>query len=159
MVVHGLDELILTTRLLRPVRFIWFFSPGFWLPKQHQPRGVRVRRSLEDLGPIFVKFGQMLSTRRDLTPEDIADELALLQDRVPPFAGKVARVIVERELGQPIEQMFSKFESEPLASASIAQVHAAELHDGRQVIVKVLRPGIKQCIEGDIALLRELANP
>ena len=117
------------------------------------PRGVRLRRALESLGPIFVKFGQMLSTRRDLMPVDIADELALLQDRVPPFASSLARAELERVYRKPVEEVFARFEAEPLASASVAQVHFGTLPDGREIAVKILRPGIAPVIEHDIALL------
>ena len=113
---------------------------------------------LQELGPIFVKFGQILSTRRDLMPPDIALELALLQDRVAPFDGEAARRIVEESLDQSIGEAFEHFDTTPLASASIAQVHAARLHGGREVVVKVLRPDIERQIDGDIALLTSLAQ-
>ena len=122
-----------------------------------EPRGVRLRRALERLGPIFVKFGQVLSTRRDLLPLDVADELAKLQDRVPPFPGTESVAIVERAFGRPIGEVFASFDAEPVASASIAQVHFAVLHGGRDVAVKVLRPGMLAAIEGDLALLHRLA--
>lgn len=158
LVFHGLDELILATHLFRPVRFLAFLTPHYWLRRPHAPRGIRIRRALEELGPIFVKFGQALSTRRDLLPADIAVELAKLQDQVPPFPGAQARRIVEQELGRPLAAVFRKFDETPLASASIAQVHAAELSDGQAVIVKVLRPGIEKRIQRDVALLHELAR-
>jgi ubiquinone biosynthesis protein len=123
-----------------------------------EPRGVRLRRALERLGPIFVKFGQVLSTRRDLLPPDIADELAHLQDRVPPFPGAVSVTIVERAFGRPLAEVFADFDAEPVASASIAQVHFATLKDGRPVAVKVLRPGMLRAIEDDLALLHRLAG-
>jgi ubiquinone biosynthesis protein len=123
-----------------------------------EPRGVRLRRAFERLGPIFVKFGQVLSTRRDLLPPDIAVELARLQDRVPPFPGARSVAIVERAFGRPIGAVFRSFEAEPVASASIAQVHFAVLQDGREVAVKVLRPGMLRAIEGDLALLNRLAR-
>ena len=122
------------------------------------PRGARLRQALERLGPLFIKFGQVLSTRRDLLPADIADELALLQDRVPPFAAAVARAEVERALARPIAEIFEHFEAEPVASASIAQVHFARLHGGREVAVKVLRPGMLEVIERDLALLHTIAR-
>lgn len=155
---HGLDEVILATRWFRPVRFLKYFSPWYWFRSREVPRGVRIRLVLEDLGPIFVKFGQMLSTRRDLIPHDIADELALLQDRVPPFPGELAVKIIERSLGQPIAELFERFDVEPLASASIAQVHAAELAGGKQVVVKVLRPDIERIIRRDLELMYMLAQ-
>ena len=117
------------------------------------PRAVRLRRALETLGPIFVKFGQILSTRRDLLPEDIADELAKLQDQVPPFPGDEAVAIIERARGKPLDEIFRNFDRTALASASVAQVHLAELHDGREAAVKVLRPGIAKIIRDDLELL------
>ncbi len=123
-----------------------------------QPRGERLRLALERLGPIFVKFGQVLSTRRDLVPPDIADELARLQDRVPPFPAADSRRLVEQAFGRSIEQVFARFDAEPVASASIAQVHFAQLHDGREVAVKVLRPGMLAVIDDDLALLRWVAG-
>lgn len=118
------------------------------------PRGARLRLALEALGPIFVKFGQVLSTRRDLLPADVADELALLQDQVPPFASDLAITQIESALGRSMATLFAHFEAEPVASASIAQVHFARLHDGREVAVKVLRPRMAEVIEEDLALLR-----
>ena len=121
-------------------------------------RGQRLREALETLGPIFVKFGQILSTRRDLLPLDIADELARLQDRVPPFPSALAVAEVERSLGKPIGEIFLNFEQQPIASASVAQVHIGRLHDGSEVAVKVLRPGVEQAIARDIALLDTAAG-
>ena len=118
------------------------------------PRGRRLRQALESLGPIFVKFGQVLSTRRDLLPADVAEELALLQDRVPPFAGELAIAEIERGMNRPIGTLYAEFDRVPVASASIAQVHFARLHDGREVAVKVLRPGMGRIIEKDLQLLR-----
>ena len=123
-----------------------------------EPRGVRLRRALERLGPIFVKFGQVLSTRRDLLPLDVADELAKLQDRVPPFPGAQSVAMVEHAFGRRIDEVFASFDAEPVASASIAQVHFAMLRDGREVAVKVLRPGMLTAIERDLALLHRLAG-
>lgn len=158
LVFHGLDELVLKTHLFRPVRFLAALSPYYWLRRRNEPRGVRIRKTLEDLGPIYVKFGQALSTRKDLLPEDIADELVKLQDRVPPFPNEVACRIIEEELGMTIGEAFADFDSTPLASASVAQVHTAVLHTGEKVVVKVLRPDIEDRIHSDIALLYELAR-
>ena len=155
---HGLDEVILATHLFRPVRFLQYFSPWRWFRREKLPRGVRIRRSLEDLGPIFVKFGQILSTRRDLLADDIAIELAQLQDNVPAFPGAQARAIIEKSLGKPVVELFAKFDEQPLASASIAQVHTATLHDGREVVVKVVRPNILKTIRRDLDLLYTLAD-
>jgi ubiquinone biosynthesis protein len=155
---HGLDEVIFATHLFRPIRFLQYLSPWRWLAREKLPRGARIRRTLEDLGPIFVKFGQILSTRRDLLPDDIAKELAELQDNVPPFPGSQARAIVEKSLGKPIGEMFAHFDEEPLASASIAQVHAAQLLDGREVVVKVVRPEISRVIRRDLSLLYTVAG-
>ncbi|MBA1148957.1 ubiquinone biosynthesis regulatory protein kinase UbiB [Ectothiorhodospiraceae bacterium WFHF3C12] len=158
LIKHGLDDIILATHLFRPLRFLGWFRPWVWIPRKQAERGVRVRRALEDLGPIFVKFGQILSTRRDLLPPDIARELARLQDRVPPFAGADARRIVERAYGESLDSLFRNFEDEPLASASIAQVHGATLLDGREVVVKVVRPAIERVIERDLEILYTIAE-
>jgi ubiquinone biosynthesis protein len=158
LVRHGLDEIVLATHLFRPVRYLAVLSPNTWRSSRDEPRAVRIRRALEDLGPIFVKFGQTLSTRRDLLPDDIAEELVKLQDRVPAFPGGEARRIVEKALGKPVADLFAEFDENPLASASVAQVHAARLHDGQAVVVKVLRPGIEGQIRSDIALLYDLAG-
>ena len=158
LIYHGLDDLILATHLFRPVRYLAAFAPGYWRRATHGPRAVRIREALEDLGPIFVKFGQTLSTRRDLLPEDIAEELVKLQDRVPPFPGEEARKIIEKVLGKPVLEIFAEFDETPLASASVAQVHTARLHSGEAVVVKVLRPGVDKRIRDDIGLLYELAK-
>ncbi|MFN7726904.1 MAG: ubiquinone biosynthesis regulatory protein kinase UbiB [Rubrivivax sp.] len=151
----GLDELALSAFKQPWVRLlVRLVTVGRRLDA---PRGARLRQALERLGPIFVKFGQVLSTRRDLLPLDIADELALLQDRVPPFPAAQARQLVEKAFGRPIEAVFGSFEAEPVASASIAQVHFATLKDGREVAVKVLRPGMLPVIDDDLALLHTLA--
>lgn len=147
----GLDEFILahknTRWLLFPLKLILFTR------NTSAPRAVRLRLALESLGPIFVKFGQMLSTRRDLMPTDIADELAKLQDRVPAFPSEQAIALIEKEYGKNLHDAFASFDATPIASASVAQVHFAELHDGRKVAVKILRPGIEPIINHDIALL------
>ena len=152
----GLDELALSSFRQRWVRLlVRCMTLGRRLDA---PRGVRVRMALERLGPIFVKFGQVMSTRRDLLPADLADELAQLQDNVPPFPAAQARALIEKAYGRSIEQIFASFEAEPVASASIAQVHFATLQDGREVAVKVLRPGMLAIIDDDMALLRTLAR-
>ncbi len=131
MVRYGLDDLLLATPPFRPIAFLRFLLPGYWLGKRaQQPRGVRLRLALEALGPIFVKFGQALSTRRDLLPDDVARELARLQDKVPPFPGAQARQIIELAYGHALETVLRDFDEQPLASASIAQVHTARLLTG-----------------------------
>jgi ubiquinone biosynthesis protein len=152
----GLDEVALSAFRQRWVRaLVRVVTVG---RKLDAPRGERLRKGLERLGPIFVKFGQVLSTRRDLMPPDVADELAKLQDRVPPFAAARSRQLIESAFGQRIEDIFTSFEAEPVASASIAQVHFAVLKDGREVAVKVLRPGMLEVIDQDLNLLHTLAR-
>jgi ubiquinone biosynthesis protein len=167
LVRHGLDDFVRATHLYRPLRFLFLLSPWTWAVRRREaPRAVRLREALEELGPIFVKFGQALSTRRDLIPTDIADELAKLQDRVPPFDGKITRRIIEESYGRTAEQVFSAFDEKPLAAASIAQVHAAELRPEvalngartREVVVKVLRPGMHEVIGRDLEVLHALAE-
>ncbi len=131
---------------------------GLAAARREEPRAERLRSALEELGPIFVKFGQMLSTRRDLMPNDLAEELAKLQDRVPPFPSDAAAEEIERALGRPISTAFATFERDPVASASIAQVHLGTLADGSEVAVKVLRPGIEVIIARDVALLETAAE-
>jgi ubiquinone biosynthesis protein len=152
----GLDEVALSAFPQRWVRaLVRIVTLG---RKLDAPRGERLRQGLERLGPIFVKFGQVLSTRRDLIPLDVADELARLQDRVPPFPAAQSRALVEKAFGRPIDAIFASFDAEPVASASIAQVHFAVLKDGREVAVKVLRPGMLDVIDHDMALLHLLAR-
>ncbi len=159
LVKHGLDEVVLEMHLFRPFRFMLYLLPWNWFRRGvREPHAVRMRRTLEDLGPIFVKFGQILSTRKDLLPDDIADELAKLQDNVNPFSGSEARRIVEAAYGEPLNKVFLSFDEQPLASASIAQVHVATLLDGKQVIVKVVRPGIRKTIKRDLGLLYIMAE-
>ena len=156
---HGLDDFVRATHLYRPLRFLFFLSPGIWFERRRRAsRGERLRLALEELGPIFVKFGQAVSTRRDLLPADIADELARLQDRVPPFPGAIARELVESAYQRPVSEMFAHFDETPLAAASIAQVHVARLTDGREVVVKVLRPGMQEQIQRDLEVLHALAG-
>ncbi len=155
---YGLGEFTQGTGIHRRLRFVEACSPWLWSQQRHPgARGARLRLALQELGPVFVKFGQALSTRRDLLPPDIADELVLLQDQVPPFDGMLAQRIAEQALGMPITQAFASFDTTPLAAASIAQVHAATLHDGREVILKILRPGMRALIERDLEVLYELA--
>ncbi len=152
----GLDEFLLaherTSWLLRPLNLLLFFRDV------SRPRAVRLRLALEELGPIFVKFGQLLSTRRDLIPTDIADELAKLQDQVPPFPSELAVALLEEAYGKRLSEVFASFDETPVASASVAQVHFAVLPDGREVAVKILRPGISNIIEHDVALLEICAG-
>ncbi|MFP5506557.1 MAG: ubiquinone biosynthesis regulatory protein kinase UbiB [Gammaproteobacteria bacterium] len=155
---NGLDEIVFATHLFRPLRFLYFLAPWNWLRRETRPRGARIRSALEQLGPIFVKFGQILSTRRDLLPDDIAEELARLQDRVQPFPGREARALIEKAYGQPVGAVFAAFDENPLASASIAQVHAARLHDGTEVVVKVVRPNILRTIRRDLSLMYYVAG-
>ncbi|OGI38290.1 MAG: ubiquinone biosynthesis regulatory protein kinase UbiB [Candidatus Muproteobacteria bacterium RBG_16_62_13] len=156
---HDLDEFVSAIHLLRPYRLMLrLLTPWRWLPHRRPARGQRLREALEELGPVFVKFGQMLSTRPDLLPDDIAQELARLQDQVPPFAGEAAVAIVEDAFRAPLTTQFASFERTPIASASVAQVHLATLPDGTEVAVKVLRPGIVPVIERDIALLYTMAR-
>jgi ubiquinone biosynthesis protein len=156
---HGLDDFVRATHLYRPLRFLFFLSPDVWFERRRSAnRAERLRLALEELGPIFVKFGQAVSTRRDLLPADIAAELAKLQDRVPPFPGAVAREIIERAHGRPVTETFCAFDETPLAAASIAQVHTASLRDGTEVVVKVLRPGMRTMIERDLEVLFALAR-
>ena len=154
---HRLDGLLENTVF---GKWLWLLRPfsGVRGDEANLPRGQRLRLALQELGPIFVKFGQVLSTRRDLLPPDIAEELNLLRDQVAPFDGELAKRLVESALGKPVTELYAAFDTTPLASASIAQVHPATLHDGRQVVVKVLRPNIRKQIEADIGLLRTLAS-
>ncbi len=152
----GLDELVLSSFSKPWIRTLTrVVSVGRDL---RSPRGARLREALESLGPIFVKFGQVMSTRRDLLPLDIANELARLQDRVPPFNSDIAIAIIERAFGRPITSIFETFERQPVASASIAQVHFATLPGGREVAVKVLRPNMLPAIEKDLALMHMMAG-
>jgi ubiquinone biosynthesis protein len=159
LVRHGLDDFVRATHLYRPFRFLVYLSPWTWFQRSiGVTRGERLRLALEELGPIFVKFGQALSTRRDLLPADIADELAKLQDRVPPFDGAIAVASIEKSFKQPLREIFGSFEPKPLAAASVAQVHVATLKDGREVVVKILRPGMREVIDLDLEVLDYLAG-
>ncbi len=138
-------------------RWMRRLNPLSW-KSRHLSRGAALRKSFESLGPIFVKFGQLLSTRRDLLPHDIADELAKLQDQVPPFSSVEANALIEKVFKKPATELFKKFDSQPLASASVAQVHAATLHDDSDVVVKIIRPGIKHTIASDLQVLHSAAR-
>ncbi|MFE8045881.1 ubiquinone biosynthesis regulatory protein kinase UbiB [Brenneria goodwinii] len=157
---YGLDELIPKMRLTIPLRFGRRLL--FWLPNRHSdlPLGVRLRLALQELGPVWIKFGQMMSTRRDLFPPSIADQLAMLQDRVDPFDGMLARRQIELSMGGvPLEEWFDDFDVKPLASASIAQVHTARLKaTGKEIVIKVIRPDILPVIKADIRLMKRLAG-
>ena len=159
LVRHGVDEFVQGTRFAGPLRLAYLASPAAWFHIRHPgTRGERLRLALQELGPIFMKFGQALSTRRDLLPADIADELARLQDRVPAFPANQARELIEQALGKSVTEVFAQFDTEPLAAATIAQVHSAQLKDGSDVVVKVVRPGIRALIERDIEVLYALAE-
>lgn len=155
---YGLDEIILSLHLLRPLRMLIWLNPYNWFRDKSQSPAHRLRLCIEELGPIFIKFGQMLATRRDLLSDEVADELSYLLDKVPPFPVETARAIIEAELGEPIEAIFSHFDAKVLASASISQVHAATLKDGSEVVVKIVRPDIEKRIRQDIDLLMILAK-
>lgn len=159
LVRHGLVGFTAGTPLYRPLQVLRLLSPWTWLQRDSQgSRGARLRFALEELGPVFVKFGQAVSTRRDLLPPDIADELVKLQDAVPPFDGAVAQQLVVEALGKPLNDVFSHFDQKPLAAASIAQVHVATLVDGSDVVVKVLRPGMRERIGQDLEVMYALAG-
>ncbi len=154
---YRLDNLFNSAALPWYARWMLALLPWRYFVTSTLPRGQRLRLAMEELGPIFVKFGQMLSTRKDLLPNDVADELQKLQDQVPPFCGDHAVTIVEKALGEPVTDLFCSFDSTPLASASVAQVHTATLHSGENVVVKVIRPGISKVIRQDVGLLYLLA--
>ncbi len=155
---YRLDEFIPLAPLPVGLRLLFFLAPWHVFPKPKLSRGERIRQALEALGPIYIKFGQILSTRRDLLPDDIADALKNLQDNVAPFDGEEAKQIIEQALGEPTSRFFAEFSVTPLASASIAQVHEARLINGKDVVVKVIRPGIQKTIKQDISLMLIVAN-
>ncbi|MDI9818990.1 MULTISPECIES: ubiquinone biosynthesis regulatory protein kinase UbiB [unclassified Legionella] len=155
---NGLDQLIVSIRLFSPFRFVVYLNPWSWFRKEKLTRGEALRKTLEELGPIFVKFGQALSTRPDILPADIALELCKLQDNVPPFASEKALAIFEQAFGHSAYEVFAKFDPIPLASASMAQVHAATLKTGEDVVVKILRPNMHKIIEQDLSIMHTIAN-
>ena len=157
LVKHGLVDIIKATHLFRPLRFLYYLFPSNWFVDKNKPLGVRLREAIEELGPVFIKFGQAISTRIDLLPADIASELVKLQDAVPPFSSEKAKEILVETYGQEFDEIFSEFSAEPLAAASIAQVHAAKLKDGRDVVVKILRPGVNQQVARDVEVLKDIA--
>lgn len=155
---NGLDNVVVSLRLFAPLRFIIFLNPWNWFRKEQLTHGEALRKSLEALGPIFIKFGQALSTRPDILPLDIAIELSKLQDNVPPFSSELAMAIIEKAYGMSPYEVFAEFDSIPLASASMAQVHAATLKTGEEVIVKVLRPKMRRIIEQDLSIMHTIAK-
>ncbi len=154
---NGLDQVILTLHLFRPFRFMIYLNPFNWFRQHPRTRGEALRITLEELGPIFVKFGQALATRPDLLPPDIAQELSKLHDQVPPFESSLALKIIEDAYGQSAHHLFKTFDEQVLASASMAQVHAATLITGEEVVVKILRPNIKKRIQQDLNILHSIA--
>ena len=155
---NGLDEVITNVRLFSPFRFVVYCNPWNWFRREKLSRGVAIRKTLEELGPIFIKFGQALSTRPDLLPVDIAIELCKLQDNVPPFSSEKALAMVENAFGRSAFEVFAQFDPVVLASASMAQVHAATLKTGEDVVVKILRPNMRKIIEQDLSILHTIAN-
>ncbi|KTD42713.1 ubiquinone biosynthesis regulatory protein kinase UbiB [Legionella parisiensis] len=155
---NGLDNVVVSLRLFAPIRFIVYLNPWNWFRKKQLTHGEALRKSLEELGPIFIKFGQALSTRPDILPLDIAIELSKLQDKVPPFSSEKAMAIMEKVYGLSPYEVFAEFDSIPLASASMAQVHAATLKTGEEVIVKVLRPNMRRIIEQDLSIMHTIAK-
>jgi ubiquinone biosynthesis protein len=155
---YHFDDLIIAHPLFAPFKWLRKLMPWRWFKKKHTPTPEEICQALIELGPIFVKFGQLLSTRQDLLSAPLANALAKLQDNVPAFDGKLAKTMIEKRLGKPIEEVFNDFDETPLASASVAQVHTATLKSGEQIVIKVLRPDIHKKIKQDIALLKSLAK-
>ena len=155
---YRLDTFLPLSELPTPLKIFFLLAPWHLFPQPKLSRGDRLRLALEELGPVFVKFGQILSTRRDLLPDDMAESLKQLQDRVPPFPSEQARGIIEKSLGAPVSELFAEFSPDPMASASVAQVHAATLPNGQKVVVKVLRPGIEKVIRQDLGLMYLMAG-
>ena len=157
LVRYRLDNLVLSTPLLKSFRPLVYLTPWHYFPSSKFSRGERIRLALEELGPVYIKFGQTLSTRRDLLPDDIGDELAKLQDKCPPFPAKDSKSIIEKGLGESVKNLFSSFDDTPLASASIAQIHSAVTLSGEEIIIKVVRPDIRKKIKRDLRLLYAFA--
>jgi ubiquinone biosynthesis protein len=155
---NGLDQVIVSIRLFSPFRFVVYFNPWNWFRREQLTRGEAIRKTLEELGPIFIKFGQALSTRPDILPPDIALELCKLQDKVPPFSSEKALAIIEAAYGRSAFEAFAYFDPEVLASASMAQVHAATLKTGEDVVVKILRPNMRRIIQQDLSILHTIAS-
>jgi len=155
---NGLDQIVVSLHLFAPLRFMVYLNPWNWFRREKLSRGEALRKTLEELGPIFIKFGQALSTRPDILPPDIAFELCKLQDKVPPFSSELALDILEKTYGQSAFDVFKQFETKPLASASMAQVHAATLKTGEEVVIKILRPRIFKMIQQDISILLSIAK-
>lgn len=155
---NGLDQVVVSIHLFSPFRFIIYLNPWNWFRRKPLSHGEALRKTLEELGPIFIKFGQALSTRPDILPPDIAEELCKLQDNVPPFSSEEALAIVAKAYGKSAHEVFEDFDETPLASASIAQVHAARLKTGEDVVVKILRPNLRKLIDQDLAIMHTIAN-
>lgn len=155
---NGLDNVVVSLRLFSPLRFIVYMNPWNWFRKEKLNHGEALRKTLEQLGPIFIKFGQALSTRPDILPPEIAFELSKLQDKVPPFASDKAMAIIAKAYGLSPYDVFAQFDPIPLASASMAQVHAATLKTGEDVVVKILRPNMRRIIEQDLSIMHTLAS-
>ena len=159
LVRYRLDDLVSSVHLFRPFRYLFYLSPWTWGQRRSDaPRAVRIREALQELGPVYVKFGQAVSTRQDILPEDVGEELAKLQDKMPPFSAEEALAQIQDIYGQPAAQVFAEFDAEALAAASIAQVHVAKLHTGEEVVVKLLRPGVRQQIERDLEVMHAVAR-
>jgi ubiquinone biosynthesis protein len=154
---NGLDQVIVSLGLFAPLRFLIYLNPWNWFRRKEFSRSEAVRKTLEELGPIFVKFGQVMSTRPDILPLDLAQELAKLQDNVPPFSSQLAIEIIEKTFKKPLSSLFAEFNPQVLASASIAQVHAARLHTGEEVVVKIVRPDIEKKIKQDLSIMHSMA--
>ena len=156
---HDVDTMILNSNLVGKKKYIFYFFPWNWFKRgEVKETPYKIRKLFEELGPIFVKFGQIISTRKDLLSEPIAAELSKLQDSVAPFSGDDAIKIIENDLGQNIKDVFPIFNAKPIASASIAQVHEAKLKDNADVVVKVVRPNIAEQIKKDLLLMKRVAT-